>query len=236
MKRLFIFLLLAFTVSVNFVAAQTPLPPSTGGIASGQQQSSCPYIYISDGKTLQRINLSQYLQGFSNISSNDLNNPDSTNTYTYYYYDIKNGTKQTVTYTRKQQLDDFAKQYQNIACPPTIQDLQSLFLKLVVVLNTVVGLIIFFVIGKAGVMRMTSRGNPEVIKKSSAMISNAILGIIIVFVAYIILIFIGTQLLSSDTCYRFSFVDSGRILFFFDQSDIAPVLDQSNPNCSNPTV
>lgn len=128
--------------------------------------------------------------------------------------------------------------YSDLACPAKISDLQTLFLRLLVIANSIAGMVLLFVIGKAAIMRMTSRGSADIVKKSTAMITNAIVGLVIVIIAYTILIFIGTRLLPGDICpgYTYSFLDSGRVLFFFNQSDISPVFKEDingNITCIN---
>jgi hypothetical protein len=140
--------------------------------------------------------------------------------------------------TRKILLEKFSKIYSKISCPAQLKDLAVLFLRLLVVLNTVVGGVILYVLGKASIIRMTSRGNMDAIKKSTAMFAGCGFAICIIIGAYTGLIFLGTRLLPPSDCYRYSFIDSGRILFFFDQSDISPVLvngDEAKavPECIN---
>lgn len=128
----------------------------------------------------------------------------------------------------------FGTTLSNISCPPSFKDLQTLFMRLLIIVDTIVGLVIFYVFAKAAIIRMTSRGNPDAIKKSTGMITGAIGGLAIVLGAYIVLILIGTRLLPSNPCYNFSFVDSARILFLFDQSNISPnLIDQPTVECNS---
>ena len=105
-------------------------------------------------------------------------------------------------------------------------------MRMFIVIDSIVGLVVFYVLAKAAITRMLSRGNPDLVKKSMSMIIGAITGLGIVLTGYIVLIFIGQRLLPSNPCYRYSFTDSARVLFFFDQSDISPnAIEKNSTTC-----
>jgi lysylphosphatidylglycerol synthetase-like protein (DUF2156 family) len=58
-----------------------------------------------------------------------------------------------------------------------------------------VGVIFLGLMIYAGIMWMTSSGNQEAVTKAKDLITNAIIGIVIVFAAYAITAFLGSQLL-----------------------------------------
>ncbi|MEI7604482.1 MAG: pilin [bacterium] len=220
-------------------------------ISSVSADAQCPSIEYTDTKgNIVSTTYDKFLNSSNTIYLNQANGT-STEQMTaivkgqanpvplFVQYD-SNGTVSFVTtdtgtpLTRKTLTDIFGTQYANIKCPAKITDLQTLFLRLLVIINTMVGLVILFVIVKASLIRMTSRGNPEALKKAMGMISNGIVGFVIVLIAYIAVVFIGTRLLPAGDCQEFSFVDSGKILFFFDQSGISPnkIQDSQDSNCT----
>jgi hypothetical protein len=58
-----------------------------------------------------------------------------------------------------------------------------------------VGVLFFVLMIYAGVTWMTARGNEQEISKAKTMITNAVIGIVIVFAAYALTYFIGRQIL-----------------------------------------
>lgn len=60
---------------------------------------------------------------------------------------------------------------------------------------TFVGALFFILMIYAGIMWMTSQGNDQQVTKAKDLLINAIIGIIIVFAAYAITSFLGTELL-----------------------------------------
>lgn len=229
MKKFSLILTLLFVIIsiTHFAYAQ-----STGTIGSAGT-SSCPQIFTVDPatNTQKSISLNDYLNQGTNLSgtNNNPNNPDSS-TVTISY---GNGVTQTYP-SRADAIKAIQAQYTSFSCPPRIGDLQTLFLRLITILNTVVGLVLLFVIARAGLTRATAQGDMDKVKKSMEQIRGGIIGVIIVLSGYLLLVFIGTIVLPADPCYRYSFIDTGKILFTFDQSDISPVLvdTKTNPSCA----
>ena len=192
--------------------------------------AACPEILVTttgtDGSTTTKSeDIKTYLQEInhnnngSTIPQSSLNGSDTTVKVNYGFgFQEKN---------RSDLINQFISKT-SITCPPRIGDLQTLFMRMLIILDTTVGLVVLFVLIRASIIRMTSRGNAEAVKKSMAMIVGAITGLFIVLGGYIVLIFIGERLLPKSDCYTYSFTDSARILFLFDQSNISPNVNISD--------
>lgn len=248
MKKYFVVLLSVIFIilsSANIAFAQV------GNLGTTSDLSTCPEVIVNTADSTQKqIKVNElYGDNSKNLDASNLNNGNPDEALQAYnpakgherieplYVDANNKVTFEVTkqkYTRGYLLSQVSAYYKTISCPATITGLQTLFLRMLMIINTFVGFVLFYVIARAAIIRMTARGDAEAVKKSMSMISNAIVGLVIVIIAYTAVIFIGTQFLPSDPCQKFSFIDSGKILFFFDQSDISPVTvtSKDNPNCS----
>jgi len=58
-----------------------------------------------------------------------------------------------------------------------------------------VGVLFFILMIYAGILWMTASGNEEQVKKAKGLLINAVIGIVIVFSAYALTTFLGTELL-----------------------------------------
>jgi len=71
--------------------------------------------------------------------------------------------------------------------------------KIIGVVLSLVGVLFLILMLYAGIMWMVSRGNEQEVTKAKDLLTNAIIGIIIVFAAYALTAFIGTALLKPET-------------------------------------
>ncbi len=81
----------------------------------------------------------------------------------------------------------------------TIVDLPSAIGRIVGAALSFIGIIFFILMIYGGVLWMTARGNDQQVEKAKDLIVAAIVGLIIVFIAYAITAFIGKSLTYSTT-------------------------------------
>jgi len=82
-----------------------------------------------------------------------------------------------------------------VATPPGQNFLATEAGQVISLVLSFVGVIFLGLMIYAGIMWMTSSGNQEAVTKSKDLITNAIIGIVVVFAAYAITAFLGSQLL-----------------------------------------
>lgn len=104
----------------------------------------------------------------------------------------------------------------SLKCPATIDDLQTLLLRVFGIINIVIGIAMLFGIIRAGFLYVTSTGVPEKVANAGKSLRFAILGFIGVGIAYIVLVTIGTIIIGSDG-NRPNFLESNKIVFNFLQ-------------------
>lgn len=98
-------------------------------------------------------------------------------------------------------------------CPPELSGLQGIILRIVTIGITLIGILVLFLLVKAGIQIMTAGDDAEKKAKGIKQIQITILGLLGIFVAYGLIVLIAKWLgLVGDDI---TFIDGGRIIFNF---------------------
>lgn len=98
-------------------------------------------------------------------------------------------------------------------CPPDLSDLQGIILRLLTIAISLIGLLVLFLIVKAGIQIMTSGGDQEKRAKGIKQLQVTVLGLLGIFLAYGLIVFAAKWLGVVDG--PLSFVRGGQIIFDF---------------------
>ena len=99
-------------------------------------------------------------------------------------------------------------------CPASFSDIQYLVVRIIVIIITIFGIVVFFNLVKGSILYATAGPNKDKIKAARGTIQNTFAGLAIILLAYTLIVFISVRLgLGNDGSY--SILDGGRIIFRF---------------------
>ena len=100
-------------------------------------------------------------------------------------------------------------------CPPSVKDIAFVILRVVTLMITFFGLVVFFIIMQSAINILTAQGNKEKIKKGYGGLQSAITGTVLVLLAYTLIVFIAVRLGLSGDPEKFSLLDGPNLVFKF---------------------
>ena len=140
------------------------------------------------------------------VCDNKFTNPNYAQTYKDLYFSIHGNDKGGVS-TNPLYVAD---------CPPSLQDIEYIVIRIITVLITIVGLVVFFNLVRGSIFFITAGSDKEKIKKARGTFQSTFMGIAIILISYTLIIFIATRLGLAGDPDKFSILgDGSRLIFKF---------------------
>ena len=103
-------------------------------------------------------------------------------------------------------------------CPPSFADITLIVLRIVTVIITIFGIIVFFNLIRAAILYITAGANKDKIKAAVGTIQATFFGLAIILISYTLIVFFAVRLglgNNATSGNSFSVVEGGRLLFRF---------------------
>jgi hypothetical protein len=158
-------------------------------------------------------------QTYDQVCGNKFNNtadPNYDSNYKIFYQDLYNAQRydQLNSQTKNGNLPGTSDLTQ-AGCPPSLNDISLIVLRVIVLIITFFGGYLFFILVRSAIDVMTAGPNKDKAKRGKAGFQSVGIGAFILAISYSLIIFIALRLGLSGNPDEFSFFDGTRLIFRF---------------------